>query len=84
MAESVVNSYFPSQVASDLEKMSKEYGLKVGRAIQQEWFNNDNGAARYKATKTAFIIYAYMLEANKAYKNTKMSYLLMVIYLILI
>jgi len=54
MAESVVNSYFPSQVASDLEKMSKEYGLKVGRAIQQEWFNNDNGAARYKSNQDSF------------------------------
>ena len=54
MAESVVNSYFPSQVASDFEKMSKEYGLKVGRAIQQEWFNNDNGAARYKSNQDSF------------------------------
>jgi len=54
MAQSVVNSYFPSQVASDLEKMSEEYGLKVGRAIQQEWFNNDNGAARYKSNQDSF------------------------------
>ena len=34
MAESVVNSFFPSQIASDSEKVSPEYGLKVGRAIQ--------------------------------------------------
>ena len=38
MTESVVN--FPSQAVSDLEKMSPEYGLKVARAIQAEWFSN--------------------------------------------
>ena len=39
MAESVVKNYFPSQVVSDLEKMSHDYGEKVAKAIQQEWFN---------------------------------------------
>jgi hypothetical protein len=38
MAESV-NVNFPSQVVSDLEKVSSEYGLKVAKAIEQEWFN---------------------------------------------
>ena len=37
MAESVVN--FPSQAVSDLEKMTEDYGLKVARAIELEWFN---------------------------------------------
>ena len=37
MAESVVTS-FPSQAVSDLEKMSYEYGLKVAKAIESEWF----------------------------------------------
>ena len=38
MAESVhVN--FPSQVVSDQEKISPEYGLKIAKAIEQEWFN---------------------------------------------
>ena len=36
MTESVVN--FPSQAVSDLEKLSEEYGLKVAKAIKQEWF----------------------------------------------
>jgi len=36
MTESVIN--FPSQAVSDLEKMTQEYGLKVARAIQSEWF----------------------------------------------
>ena len=39
MAESVITSYFPSQVASDSEKMSEDYGLKIGRAIENEWFS---------------------------------------------
>ena len=35
-----VNNYFPSQVVSDSEKISYEYGLKVAQAIEQEWFSN--------------------------------------------
>ena len=38
MAESVYKN-FPSQVVSDLEKMTTEYGLKVGKAIELEWFD---------------------------------------------
>ena len=34
MAQSGIKNYFPSQVVSDLEKMSQEYGLKVAQAIQ--------------------------------------------------
>jgi hypothetical protein len=33
------NSAFPSQVVSDGEKASEEYGLQVSRAIEQEWFD---------------------------------------------
>ena len=33
------NSVFPSQVVSDAEKSSYEYGVQVGRAIEQEWFS---------------------------------------------
>jgi len=40
MAESIINRYFPSQVVSDLEKMSFNYGLKIAKAIQQEWFGS--------------------------------------------
>jgi hypothetical protein len=32
------NSAFPSQVVSDAEKASLEYGTQVGQAIEQEWF----------------------------------------------
>jgi len=33
------NTHFPSQAVSDLEKLSEEYGLKVARAIKNEWFS---------------------------------------------
>tara|TARA_E500000305_G_scaffold91951_1_gene79841 strand:- start:2642 stop:5044 length:2403 start_codon:yes stop_codon:yes gene_type:complete len=39
MTESVIN--FPSQAVSDLEKLSEEYGLKVAKAIKQEWFTGN-------------------------------------------
>ena len=34
-----INTNFPSQVVSDVEKISFEYGLKVGKAIEKEWFD---------------------------------------------
>ena len=41
MAESGIKSYFPSQTVGDAEKLSYDYGLKVAKAIEQEWFNNN-------------------------------------------
>ena len=38
---------FPSQIVSDLEKLSYEYGLKVAQAIEAEWFDKDNFSNRY-------------------------------------
>ena len=35
MAESVIRSYFPSQVVSDLEKLSYDYGLKVAKLLSK-------------------------------------------------
>ena len=54
MANQIVNSFFPSQVASDQEKMSYEYGLKVGRAIQQEWFSGNAGNIRHNTNQKSF------------------------------
>ena len=48
MAESVYTN-FPSQVVSDLEKESNEYGLKIARAIEQEWFNGPRDNRHYTA-----------------------------------
>ena len=41
-------SYFPSQVVSDAEKLSYDYGLKVAKAIESEWFYSENRGNRYK------------------------------------
>jgi len=38
---------FPSQLATDAEKASKEYGIKVGRAISYEWFRRDTNSCRF-------------------------------------
>mgnify|MGYP006089459937 FL=1 len=54
MAESVVKGYFPSQIASDLEKMSQEYGLKVAKAIESEWLKRDSGTSRFYSNSNEF------------------------------
>ena len=83
MAESGIKNYFPSQTVSDAEKLSYEYGLKVGKAIEQEWFNNDNGSGRYKSNHNDFHnlrLYARGEQSVQKYKdelsiNGDLSYL---------
>ena len=41
------NSSFPSQVVSDEEKASLEYGIQVARAIEDEWFEQGRTGNRY-------------------------------------
>ena len=38
MINTSTNSSFPSQVVPVAEKLSLEYGLQVGQAIEYEWF----------------------------------------------
>ena len=47
MYKSVRNTAFPSQVVSDLEKMTGEYGLDVGRAIASEWMYSSRNGNRF-------------------------------------
>ena len=83
MAESVINNYFPSQVVSDLEKMSYDYGLKVAKAIENEWFHNDRGSNRYRTNNNNFHnlrLYARGEQSIQKYKdelsiNGDLSYL---------
>lgn len=83
MAESVIKSIFPSQIASDQEKMSSEYGLKVGRAIQDEWFKLGSGSSRFKNNQNTFHslrLYARGEQSVQKYKdelsiNGDLSYL---------
>ena len=83
MAESGIKSYFPSQTVSDAEKLSYDYGLKVGKAIEQEWFNNDRGSNRHRANHNDFHnlrLYARGEQSIQKYKdelsiNGDLSYL---------
>ena len=45
-------SSFPSQVVPDAEKATYEYGLRVAKAIEDEWFRNDRG--RYDRFNTNY------------------------------
>tara|TARA_R110002167_G_scaffold138466_1_gene325655 strand:+ start:853 stop:3264 length:2412 start_codon:yes stop_codon:yes gene_type:complete len=54
MGLSGVKNYFPSQVVSDIEKISYEYGLKVAKAIESEWFHLDKSSNRYKTNHNNF------------------------------
>ena len=83
MAESGIKSYFPSQTVSDAEKLSYEYGLKVGKAIEQEWFNNDRNLNRFRSNHNNFHnlrLYARGEQSIQKYKdelsiNGDLSYL---------
>jgi len=83
MAESGINSYFPSQTVSDAEKLSYDYGLKVGKAIEKEWFNNDRGSNRHRTNYNDFHslrLYARGEQSIQKYKdelsiNGDLSYL---------
>ncbi len=83
MADSVIKSYFPSQVVSDLEKISYDYGLKVGKAIESEWFDDSYTNNRYNANQSNFHrlrLYARGEQSIQKYKdelsiNGDLSYL---------
>ena len=73
---------FPSQAVPDLEKISHEYGLKVARAIEQEWFR-DSHNSRFSHTQGKYHnlrLYARGEQSIQKYKdelsiNGDLSYL---------
>jgi len=83
MAYSGIKSYFPSQTVSDAEKLSYDYGLKVGKAISTEWFNDDRNINRYRNNTNDFHnlrLYARGEQSIQKYKdelsiNGDLSYL---------
>tara|TARA_Y100001936_G_scaffold30606_1_gene28687 strand:+ start:6847 stop:9210 length:2364 start_codon:yes stop_codon:yes gene_type:complete len=73
---------FPSQAVSDLEKMSPDYGLKVAKAIESEWFK-DTYNSRYRSSQQKYHqlrLYARGEQSIQKYKdelsiNGDLSYL---------
>ena len=74
---------FPSQVVSDVEKISYEYGLKIAQAIEGEWFDQDNYTNRFIHGRNNFHnlrLYARGEQSIQKYKdelsiNGDLSYL---------
>ena len=83
MAHKNANINFPSQVVSDAEKLSYDYGLKVAKAIEEEWFHNDRQGNRFRTHKNNFHnlrLYARGEQSIQKYKdelsiNGDLSYL---------
>ena len=76
-------SHFPSQVVSDIEKISFDYGLRVAKAIESEWFDNSHSVNRFVNNITNFHnlrLYARGEQSIQKYKdelsiNGDLSYL---------
>jgi hypothetical protein len=83
MIKKGIKTSFPSQAVSDAEKMSKEYGAKIGAAVEHEWFSNYSGSNRWSVYKDSFHslrLYARGEQSIRKYKdelsvNGDLSYL---------
>ena len=83
MAETVRKANFPSQIVSDSEKASKEYGLKIGKAIEHEWFGVNSNVNKFQSNENEFHklrLYARGEQSIQKYKdelsiNGDLSYL---------
>ena len=83
MINNGIKGSFPSQAVSDAEKMSMEYGARIGKAIEHEWFNGSGNATRYNTSKQSFHtlrLYARGEQSVRKYKdelsiNGDLSYL---------
>ena len=77
------NRHFPSQVVSDVEKVSYDYGLKIAKAIESEWFDESGSFSRYRDNHNNFHqlrLYARGEQSVQKYKdelsiNGDLSYL---------
>lgn len=68
----ITSSVFPSQLATDAEKASEQFGLQVGQAIQYEWFRKDGSNCRYYGQWREFHrlrLYARGEQSVGKYKN---------------
>jgi len=65
-------SGFPNQFVPDQEKDTYEYGLRVGLAIESEWFSRDYGSSMYGEIRSEFLnrrLYARGEQPVEKYKN---------------
>jgi hypothetical protein len=72
VAIDITSSAFPSQLATDSEKASEQFGLQVGQAIQYEWFRKDGNNCRYYGQWKEFHrlrLYARGEQSVGKYKN---------------
>ena len=63
---------FPSQLVTDAEKASQEFGLQVGQGIQYDWFRKDGSSCRYYSQWRDFRrvrLYARGEQSIAKYKN---------------
>ena len=68
----ILSASFPSQLTSDAEKATVEFGLQVGQAIQYEWFRKDGNQCRYYSQWRDFHklrLYARGEQPIQKYKN---------------
>lgn len=69
----IKSTVFPTQLVSDEQKASLEYGLQIGQAIQYEWFRRDgNSSCRYYGRWREFHrlrLYARGEQPIAKYKN---------------
>ncbi len=76
MAESSMIN-FPSQIVSDAEKLSYDYGLSIAKAIEAEWFHTDKdgltrGNSRFYNNRNDFHklrLYARGEQSVQQYKD---------------
>ena len=69
---SISTTSFPSQLVSDAQKATVEFGLQVGQAIQYEWFRKDGNQCRYYSQWRDFHrlrLYARGEQPVQKYKN---------------
>ena len=78
------HKYFPKQTVSDAEKLSYDYGLKIAKAIESEWFSSSTSrSSRYRSRYSNFHnlrLYARGEQSIQKYKdelsiNGDLSYL---------
>lgn len=71
--EKVGGYQFPEQTAPDSEKVTFEFGLSVGRAIQSEWFGHNASSSRYFDRQAEFHnrrLFARGEQSNESMKKS--------------